>query len=210
MRTVILGSRIYQPLTDIDAAIRELPPDATVTACGASPVCERAVLAATSFGLEARHVTLDTQRATLLDAASRPDATVWLFVAIDPSTKQPTSGISAIETLLRDRGVAPRVFRSPLPGRVCDAITRAQEAAARAHAAKQEGRRRVSVNRALAAAQGLVSLRDEYAGRMDAGWSIGVGDEAMDARWVGWERAYRACCDALRQTEGVLTPEAAA
>jgi hypothetical protein len=209
MNVVILGSRIYQPLTDIDAALRELPPDATVTACGMAPVCARAVLAATARGLPTRHVTLSPDRHEVIELARR-GAAVWLFQATDPATKQPAEGTAGIEALLRSRGIAPRLIVSPLPGRVCVALSRVQGAAERVVAANQEGRRRVAVRRALEDAQGLVALREEYAGRLEAGMEIGVGDDALDERWIGWERAYRACCDGLRDVGRVLATEVAA
>ena len=209
MNIVILGSRIFQPLSDIDAAIRELPPDAIVTACGASPVCVRAVLAATSLGLEARHVTLSPDRREALEPA-RAGATVWLFQAIDPATKQVTEGIAQIEAFLRAQGVTPRVFHSPLPGKACDAISRVLDAAERVREAKQDGRRRVATVRAMKAAQGLVALRDNYADRMEQGADYYVGTAEYDERWLTWERAYRACCDALGDVELVLGERLAA
>ena len=198
MNVCILGSRTYQPLTEIDRALRALPPDATVTAFGSSPVCARVVLAATSLGLDARQVTLTGDRRELRDAAAR-GASVWLFVATDPATRRPTTGIGGVMTLLDAQGVAYRRFDAPLPGRVCEALSRVHEAVERVRAAKQEGRRRAAFTRALAAAQGLVALRDEFARRLEDGLWIGSGDAELDDRWLGWERTYRACCDGLTE-----------
>lgn len=208
-RVMILGSRIYQPLTDIDAAIRELPPDATVTACGASPVCVRANLAATSLGLESRHVTLSPDRREVLQPA-RAGASVWLFQAVDPATKQITEGIAQIEAFLRAQGIVPRVFRSRLPGKSCDAITRVLEAAERVRDAKQEGRRRVATVRALKTATVAAAMRDEYERRLTEGMPIGVGDEAFDGKWLTWLAAYERLSDALGDVELVLGERLAA
>lgn len=209
MNVVILGSRIYQPLTDIDAALRELPPDTTVIACGASPVCTRAVLAATSFGLEARHVTLSPDRREALEPA-RAGAAVWLFQAIDPATKQVTEGIAQIEAFLRSQGVTPRVFRSPLPGKACDAISRVLDAAERVREAKGDGRRRVATVRAMKVAQGAAALREDYERRLTEGMPIDVGHEPFDTKWLTWLASYELISDALGDVEQVLGERLAA
>lgn len=204
MNVCILGSRTYQPLGDVDAALRALPPGATVTAFGSSPVCARAVLAATSLGLAARNVTLGGDRRELL-AAAQSGAAVWLFVATDPATKQPTEGIAGIMRLLDAHGIPYRRIDAPLPARVCATVSRVQTAAERVRAARGEGRRRVALTRALSEARSLVALRDEFEDRLTDGMAIGVSDPVYDDRWLGWERAYRACCDGLAEVEDVLS-----
>lgn len=203
---IVLGSRIYQPLTDIDRELAGLPSDAIVTAFGTSPVCERAVLAATSIGIEARNVALSSHRRELIEAAKRPSAVVLLFVAPDPDGSGTTEGMTQIGHLLAANDIAPRLVSSPLTGAVCAAITTLDEAVDRAITTIQERRRVVLVQRALDLATKTIAIRDRYEDRLARGLHLLIEDEAATERWLRWERCYRALSDAIEDARRVFAP----
>lgn len=210
MNVVVLGSRIFQPLSAIDDELDLLPPGATVIGMGESPVAVRARDAAGARGLTAVSKPLEASRRTLLDLAAS-GADVWLFVARDPATKQPTNGIAGIQHLLTEEGYPFRVVSSELPGRICQAITELHAATAKALALSPDPvlSRRLAIitERALAKAATVVDLRDEYRAKLEAANDYGVGDSALDDKYVRWLRAYEACCDALTEANAALAPE---
>ena len=201
---IVLGSRIYQPMQDIDRELQGCGPDTTVLAFGTSAVCERAILAATSLGFEARNVALTSHRRELVAAATAPDALVVLFVADDPDGSGTTEGMGQIATLLAQHQVAPRIVPSPLAGSVCRSITRLHETVDRATAAVQEHRRAALVSRALALAVEAVQLRDRYEQRLTDGLWLLLEDENATQRWLRWEACYRALHDATEDAKRIL------
>src|SRR5690349_16840551 len=98
---LIVASRSYQPLSDVDAEM-----GGAVIAFGNTAVALRAE------SLGARRKPLETTRATLLDLATDPGNEVVLFVARDPETKQPTAGMAGIQHLLSEKRIPFRVVSS--------------------------------------------------------------------------------------------------
>ena len=191
--TLVLASRTYQPVTDVDAVVSR-----STVAFGAMPVALRAE----SLGATRR--ALETTRATLLALAAEPDTEVVMFVARDEKTKQVTPGMAGIQHLLSDRGIPFRVVSSPFPSRVCTLISELDERVAKAIKAIPGPRRVMMTQRALAVAAQLVDERDAYAAKLDAGKNFMVGDPDMDAKWTAWLRVSMAICDALGRAEVVL------
>src|SRR4051812_40490186 len=113
---LVLASRTYQPLSDVDAHLR-----GSVFAFGTTALAMRAE----RFG--ARRKPLETTRATLLDLATEPDTEIVLFVARDPDTKQPTEGMSQIQHLLSTKSIPFTVVSSPFPARICALLTEFQD-----------------------------------------------------------------------------------
>lgn len=210
MNILILGSRIYQPLTDIDRELQSLPPDSTVTAFGSSDVCARAVIAATSLGFDARNVTLEPSRASLIAAAKHPGTQVWLFVAVDPATKQITQGMSQVTDLLSGESIVVRQIAAPVPGRVCEQVTKLRQAVDKALTIPQPTRRGAMVTRTLRIVTETLTLRDEYEAKLEQGKNLMVGDEASDAKWSQWLRSYEVMTDATEDAKAVLVEGVAA
>lgn len=208
MPVAVLGSRIYQPLADVDAAVGDLPPDATVIGVGESPVAVRARDAAAARGLIAKHAPLEANRRTLLDLGES-GADVWLFVCRDPDTKQPTSGIAGIQQLLAEKGVPFRQVDSALPGRVCRLLTDLDVAVEKALQASQQPRRQLVLNQqALGIAARIADERDAYRRKLDEAFGYGVGDPELDAKFARFLKTYQACCDGLEGAKRILTPPA--
>lgn len=210
MTTIILGSRIYQPLSDVDAEVAALPPDATVVGIGASPVAVRASASATARGLTASRKPLEANRRTLLELADA-GADVWLFVARDPDTKQPTPGMAGIQLLLTQKGIPFRIVGSDLPGRVCRLLTELEASVAKALQASQQPRRQLVLNqKALGIAARIVDERDDYDRKLAEALPFGVGDAELDARFQRMRKTYECLCDALEGAKRILTPAAQA
>lgn len=202
---IVLGSRIYEPLSDVDDAIRALPSDATVTAFGSADICKRAVLAAESRGLSARNVVLSPSRRELVEAARQPGAKVVLFVAMDPSTRRPTVGITQVADYLASQGIATSRVASPLPGRVCELMTRQRQAIDRAiELAGLPARRRHFVMKGLALTTELVNERDRYERKLEAGFRLQADDDAATAKWCRWLVTYQQLCTAIEDARLVL------
>lgn len=208
--TVMLGSRIYQPIGDVDRELAALTDGDQVLGMGSSPVARRAADVAKARGLDGRNVTMDNRRDTLLAAAREPNAIIALFICRDPDTKQPTEGISQIVNLLESHGIAFRRVESPLPGRVCKAITDLLDAVTKANDTTHDGRRRVIVSRALKLATAVIDLRDSYETKMEIGFRDELDNDASTEKWLVWEQAYRACSDALTTARSILDTKVAA
>jgi hypothetical protein len=195
---LILSSRTYRPLADVDAVAG---PGAV--AFGATPIALRAE------SLGATRKPLETTRKTLLELAARPETEVVMFVARDPATKQPTAGMAGIHALLADRGIPFRVVSSPFPGRVCALLTEFAARTERASAAADR-RRVVLTQRVLDLAAAVVDERDAYAKKLAESHAFMVGDKRMDAKWLTWLRIYEELCDALESAKGLLGGRVAA
>ena len=191
--TLVLASRTYQPVTDVDAVVSR-----STVAFGAMPVALRAE----SLGAVRR--PLETTRATLLALAAEPDTEVVMFVARDPTTKMPTEGIAGIQNLLANRGIPFRVVSSPFPSRVCALITEFSGRTERAKKALPGYRQQMMTQKVLELAAKVVDERDSYASKLEAGKSFMVGDPAMDAKYGNWIRIYTNLCDALEQAKCLL------
>lgn len=191
----VCASRIFAPLSEVDRVIVELPADATVIAYGSTQACRRAVETATAQGLAARNVTLD--RDALLAAAEQPESIALLFTALDPATKRLTQGIGQIAELLAAHGVSARQIAAPLPGRVCEAVSKHRELLTDALAGANPHKRRFLVGRVLKASAPLILLRDEYADRLDQTKHQMAGDEMADGKWCRWLMIYERICDEL-------------
>ena len=196
MTVLMLGSRTYQPLSDVNAELAD--PGIQTVAFGVSPVALRAE------SLGARRKPLEANRATLLEMAAQPGAEVVLFVARDAVTKQPTEGMAGIQRLLADKHIPFRVVSSPLPGRVCEIITTLNAAVEKALAASANARRVALTSRALAAATAATDARDEYERKLTDGMHLFPNDDAATAKWLRWEACYKALCDAITNAKAVL------
>lgn len=207
---LILGSRIYQPIADVDRALQQIARDATVTSFGSSDVCHRAVIVANSLGMDARNVTLEPSRASLIHAAKQPGAHVWLFVAIDPQTKQITQGISQIAGVLSSEGITSRQIVAPVPGRVCEQVTKLRQSVDKALTIPQPTRRAAMVTRTLRIVTETLTLRDEYEQKLtSAGEFEMLGNQQADAKWQSWLRSYEVITDATEDAKSVLIEVAA-
>lgn len=207
MIVAVFGSRIFQPLTDVDTAIADLPSDATVIGIGESPVAVRAYDAARARGLTAARKLLESSRRTLLELAEA-GADVWIFVARDPETKQPTSGVAGIQLLLTEKGIPFRIVSCDLPGRICQLITDLDAAAAKALATVQQPRRQLVLNqRALSIAARVVDERDAYDRKLTEAFPFGSGEEELDGRYRRMLKTYETCCLSLENAKRILTPE---
>lgn len=190
---LILSSRTYLPLIDVDA---EVQPDSI--AFGTTAL----VLRAESLG--ATRMPLETTRKTLLELASDANNHVILFVARDPVTKQPTAGMSGIQYLLTDRGIPFRVVSSPFPGRVCAMLTELRERTEKVLAAKTEARKTYLVKKVLDTSKTVVDIRDEFAMKLAEGFSFKPEGDELSTRWIKWLKTYEAIVDGLRSAQGVL------
>lgn len=197
-RTLVLASRIFQPLDELDANT-----NGTVVAFGATPIALRAE------AMGAKRKPLETTRATLLSMATEPDTEVVMFVARDPETKQPTEGMAGIQNLLANRGIPFRVVSSPFPARICALLTEFDERVAKAaRAVDGPGgvRRRMLNEKVLALAKQVIDERDACQEKLEAGKDFMVGDAKMDMKWTTWLRIYQSLCDALENAKVVLRP----
>lgn len=208
MTVAILGSRIYRPLADVDAAIAELHPDAIVVGVGESPVAKRARESATARSLSTAYVPLEADRGSLLKLAD-DGADIVVFVCRDPDTKQPTSGVAGIQFLLTEKGIPFRQIDSALPGRVCRLLTDLDVAVEKALQASQQPRRQLVLNQqALGIAARIADERDAYRRKLDEAFGYGVGDPELDAKFARFLKTYQACCDGLEGAKRILTPPA--
>jgi len=196
MSVLVLGSRTFAPLQEID---RELNGQSDVYSFGVSDVAIRAEQCG------ARRKPLETTRATLLDMAAEPDASVWLFVARDAQTKRPTQGMADVQHLLTEKRIDFRVISSPLPGSVCELITNLRHAVDKTVKALPGARRDSAMSKALGFAGLVVDKRDEYERKMEQGFSFEVGNLELDGRFIRWTRIYENLCDALEDAKRILT-----
>lgn len=190
---LILASRTYVPLSDVDTEV-----DSDSVAFGVSAIALRAE------SLGAKRLPLEATRKTLLEFAADGDNHVILFVARDPVTKMVTEGMAGIMRLLEDRGIEFRVVSSPFPGRVCSMLTELRERTEKALAAKTEARKTYWIERVLETSKAVVDARDEFAMKLAEGLPFGVGDDELDQRWIKWLKTYQALVDGLRSAQEVL------
>ncbi len=189
MTTLILGSRTYQPLSDVTATPGDI-------ALGESDVARQAEL----LGAIRKH--LEPSRKTLLELAPKSD--VVLYVANDPRTKQPTTGMQQIMTSLLSRDIEFRRVDSPLPGSVCEMITNLRHAVDATVKALPGGRRDNAMAKALSYSAIVVDERDKYVARLEEGWEYEVGNDELDAKYLRWLRTYECLCDSLKDAERML------
>lgn len=210
MNVIILASRTYALLGDVDRELAMLDATDHVLPFGDCDLVRRAAVVATARGLTATRRPLDTARRILLEHATQPDTAVWMFVARDPKTKQPTSGIADLQHLLTERGIAYRLISSPLPGHVSTAITELRHAVDSASKDYPEGRKRAMVQRALKRATAVSDLIDGYERKLAEGYGFEIGNPALDEKWCSWVTAYEALIDARRDAERLFESRVAA
>lgn len=203
MKIHVIASRTFAPLSLVDDAVRRLDPNDTLIAYGSTQVCRRAVLAATSRGLDARNATMLRDRAEFVEALRTGDA-VWCFVARAPGSQEPTEGMGQFLGYFAAHRASPRRIDSPLPGKISTLISRFTECADEAFDCKNEHRKRFLISRALALSCELTSERDRYSQKIDAGMWLYPNDESATSRWIAWEFAYRCLCDALTGAEALI------
>jgi hypothetical protein len=189
---LILGSRSYAPLSDVDA---ESGPDHFTF--GTSDVAVRAEMAG------CRRKPLETTRKTLLEMA-RDGGDVVLFVARDPKTKQPTAGMSQIQTLLDAEGVPFRVVSSPFPGSICEMITELRHAVDKTCKALPGARKDMQMGKALEWSAIVNEERSKYIDRLEESKNYEVGNEELDQKYIRWLRVYEALEDALKDATRML------
>lgn len=207
MNLIVLGSRIYQPVEDVDRYVLDLPDDATITAYGSIDVGKRAVLVAISRGLSARNVTLSTSRSELLEAAKQLGVRVVIFVARDPITKGPTEGTAGLMNLLNQHEIPIERIDSPLPGRICQIITKQSQAIDSALTARhQEHRSRALINRALKINTELLHERDRIEEKLKSGFNLQLQDEDATDRWLRWLTIYEQISKSLNDAAVLLKP----
>lgn len=195
MSVLVLGSRTFAPLEAVD---RELEDQSSIYSFGVSDVAIRAE------ELGARRKPLETTRTTLLNMAAEPDAAVWLFVARDAETKQPTAGMSQVQHVLTEKQIEFRVISSPLPGIVCELITNLRHAVDKTMRALPGARQDNAMGKALGHAMLVLEKKDEYERKMEQGFHYEVGNLELDDRFIRWVRIYEALCDALKDAERML------
>lgn len=211
---IVLGSRIYQPMSDVDERVRALPAGTLVLPFGSSDVALCAESTAKDVGLQVVRKPLESTRRQLLDEC-RKGADVLMFVARDPETKQPTTGMADLQRLLKIEGIAYELVSSPFPGRICELITDLGQSVTKTLAVadtdRRQHRRRITLaERALKLATTIAAERDRYQRRLEETANDGVGDDDLDAKYIRWVRVYEALCDALDDATRILMPAKAA
>lgn len=210
MTTVhVIASRSFAPLSLVDDAIRRLGSDDTLIAYGSTQVCRRAVLAATSRGLDARNATMLRDRAEFVEALRAGDA-VWAFVARAPGSSEPTEGMGQFLGYFAARGVSPRVAMSPLSGQTCELIATHHGLVDEALESRNEHRQRILIERVLKANTALLEARERYEAKLAAGMWLMADDEAATERWLGWLHAYECIQHELEEAKALLNGRQAA
>lgn len=189
---LILGSRTYCPLSDVDKEVSEGD-----FSFGISDVAERAEKSG------ARRKPLETTRKTLIDMA-KAGGDVVLFVARDPKTKQPTSGMSQIQTLLESEGIPFRVVSSPYPGSICEMVTELRHAVDKTVKAIPGARKDTAMAKALQWSGIVTEKRNEYLAKLEESKDFRVGDDELDERWIRWVNIYTELEDALEDAKRML------
>lgn len=211
MNLIVLGSRIFEPISLVDAEISALPADATVTGFGSADVCKRAVKAAESRGLDARNVVLSQSRRELIEAARLDGAAIVIFTAIDPVTKHITQGTQQLIDFLAAADVQARQVASPLPGKVCALMTKQRQSVDRAIESRHLlHRRRYFIAKALEATTALLNARDGYERKLEAGMWVQADDEAATEKWLRWLVIYEQLSKAIEDARAVLAEPAVA
>lgn len=190
---LILGSRTYCPLSDVD------PASGPEHFCfGNSDVAIRAELAG------ARRRPLESTRKTLLEMAAAGGEVV-LFVARDPKTKRVTEGMGQIQTLLTSNDIPFRVISSPFPGSICQMVTDLRNAVdATVKHPPGLNRRDAMMAKALGHSQIVTDERAKYLDMLEEGKDFMVGDDDLDAKYIRWVRIYEALCDSLTDAKRML------
>lgn len=189
---LILGSRTYAPLADVDA---ESGPEHFCF--GTSDVALQAEKAG------ARRKPLETTRKTLLEMA-KSGGDVILFVARDPKTKQPTQGMAQVQNILDAEGIPFRVVSSPYPGVICEMVCELRHAVD-GTVKYPEGRRRDRMmEKAMEISEIVNDERGKYMDRLEESKDFRVGDDELDAKYIRWVRIYEELCDALKDAERML------
>ncbi len=111
---IVFGSRTYAPLRDVTAFVESLPVDVTIVAVGSTLVADTAREAATANGRHVTSIPLSTSADELFDAADQDGASVTVFAALDPETKEITDRTGALITMLNERGATVEVRQSIL------------------------------------------------------------------------------------------------
>ena len=189
---LILGSRTYAPLSDVDDEVSEGD-----FSFGISDVAERAEKAG------ARRKPLETTRKTLIEMA-RAGGDVVVFVARDPKTKQPTTGMAQIQTLLDTEGVPFRVVSSPFPGSICEMVTELRHAVDKTVKHPHGARRDAAMGKALQWSGIVTEKRNEYMAKLEESKDFEVGSAELDERWVRWVNIYTELEDALEDAKRML------
>ena len=192
MTNLILGSRTYLPLSDVDA---ESGPDHFCF--GNSDVAVRAEQAG------ARRKPLETTRKTLLEMA-RAGGNAILFCARDAKTRQVTSGMGLLQTQLEAENIPFRVVSSPFSGAICEMVTLLRHSVDMTIKQIPGARKDLAMAKALGYSAIVVDKRDEMMAKLDAGKDFRVGDDELDARWNRWLAVYTVLCDALTDAERML------
>jgi len=189
---LILGSRTYAPLIDVDAYAG---PDHFTF--GTSDVAVRAEMAG------CRRKPLETTRKTLLDMANA-GGDVILFVARDAATKQPTSGMAQMQVFLESHGVPFTVVSSPFPGTICEMTTELRHAVDKTCKATPGARKDSQMSKALEWSQIVTNEMLKYYDRLEESKDYDVGNPDLDEKYIRWVRIYEALCDALKDAERML------
>lgn len=192
---LILGSRTYAPLSDVTEYCNG---KTDLSTFGNSYVA----IGAEKAG--ARRRPLETTRKALLEMAREPGAEVVLFVARDPETKQPTSGMAGIQALLDTEGIPFTVVSSPFPGSLCEMIYNLREAVDRTVKQIPGARKDAAMARALGFSQVVTEKRNDLYEKLEESKDYEVGNEALDDKYIRWLKQYTAICDALIDAERML------
>lgn len=210
MNILVLASRTYAPLADVDTEIGKLSREDHVYPFGEADAPLRAEAVAKVAGIPVTRKPLDTARRVLLEMATERDTEIWLFVARDADTKRPTQGMADIQYLLDERNIPFRVISSPLSGAICVQLTNLRHAVDKAILATREAHRRMMTARALSLAAGVKTECDRFEQRLADSMAFRVGDDDLDAKWIRWLRTYEALCDGLRDAERLFDVRAVA
>lgn len=197
MTTLILGSRTYAPLYDVDNFLKDVD-NSLLYSFGVSDVALRAE----SMGAKRR--PLETTRRTLLELVAEPNARVVLFCCRDSITKNVTAGMAGIQQLLNEKSIPFQVVSSPFPGRICELLTNLRHAVDKAVSASQEQRQIVLGDKALRIALTAIDERNRYEAMMEEGFSFSVGDLGLDDKWIRWCLIYESLCDGIDDAQRVL------
>lgn len=189
---LILGSRTYAPLSDVDKEVSEGD-----FSFGISDVAERAEKAG------ARRKPLETTRKTLIEMA-KAGGDVVLFVARDPKTKQPTTGMALLQTQLDAEGIPFRVISSPYPGAICEMVTSLRKSVDLVEKWPHGARRDNAMSKALQWSQIVTDEKNKYLGRLEESKDFRVGDDELDAKYIRWLRVYEELENSLRDATRML------
>ncbi len=191
---LILGSRTYEPLSDVDAEV-----DGECESFGSTDAAMRAE------SLGARRRPLTVTRKELIESARMDGADVVLFVARDPVTKQPTEGMAGIQALLMSESIPFRVVSSPFPGSVSSAIAEYRHAqVARDKWSGDNPRRKRPAQKAATARAAVFALMQSYRSKLGAGFTFEPDNDELTDKWIRWLACYEALEDSLASDPTVV------